>query len=300
MQSGRLVEFPSFGHELKHNVLKTLVDIRFYQIYAILRTGHFQVHPVRVHRLLVRFTNSCRIRFDFIPGLHINEGIGPILYIQIELALPVIDMKKDDLVFVEPQLLEGVQEFGTTLAVVHHITEDHNQGAAVDRWSNNMQCIGSGGTLLKLFFFVQYPVELLHEVSHVFGITLRPFIKENGITEKTQTDCIPLPTKQFYQRCRRMYGKICLVHFTGPQTGLIRVVHGTAYVQNDLAAQVSLFIKSLDVQFVRSRVELPINMSGALAGVIGPMLSKFNGEPVERALVHTYKKAFHHLFGFEL
>ena len=71
-----------------------------------------------------------------------------------------------------------------------------------------------------------------------------------------------------------------------------REVHGRRVVYDQMAAKVGLLLVLLDEQLVGAGVQFPVNVADGLAGVVGPVLGKFYGETVHRALVNARDEAF--------
>ena len=76
-------------------------------------------------------------------------------------------------------------------------------------------------------------------------------------------------------------------------------MHGAAGIDDQLATQICLLIETLGVQLLGPGKELPIDMPGALAGIVSPVLREFHGESVKRTFMKSYQKAFNHLSGLE-
>ena len=61
--------------------------------------------------------------------------------------------------------------------------------------------------------------------------------------------------------------------------------HARALVNDQLTAQVGLFLVTLDEEFLRAAIEFPVDMTDGLARVIKAMLGELNRKTVEGTLV---------------
>ena len=73
------------------------------------------------------------------------------------------------------------------------------------------------------------------------------------------------------------------------------IEHGGALVYQQLAAQIGLFLKLLDEEFVGAGIESPVQVACALACVVLPIVGEFSREPVERTPVTACDKTLDHL-----
>jgi hypothetical protein len=64
-----------------------------------------------------------------------------------------------------------------------------------------------------------------------------------------------------------------------------------------MASEIGLILISLGVEAVCSGKKLPVQMFGALSGVVDFVLGKFSGKPMERTFVNATDKTLNNLIG---
>jgi hypothetical protein len=92
-----------------------------------------------------------------------------------------------------------------------------------------------------------------------------------------------------------VYAKCQLVGMLYLTLSFKREEHGAAMVDDELAAEVGLLLELLDVKAVGAAVETPVDVAGALSGVVLAIVGEFSRKAVEGAPVATGDEAFHDL-----
>ena len=76
-------------------------------------------------------------------------------------------------------------------------------------------------------------------------------------------------------------------------------MHGTAVVDDDVTAQIRLFIIAFGEQLIGFRIDLPVDMPCGLPPIVDLVLGKLRGKAVEGATVPARDVTFDDLTGLE-
>ena len=127
-----------------------------------------------------------------------------------------------------------------------------------------------------------------HELAQVAGAIARGKIVTNGIIECQRADGIALLEQKIAERrCER----VRVITLGVAQRA---VAHRLTTIDEELAAQVRLVFKLLDVVAIAARVELPIDVTWIVTGRVLAIFCKLDGEAMIRTAMKAIPKALHH------
>ena len=71
--------------------------------------------------------------------------------------------------------------------------------------------------------------------------------------------------------------------------------HARTLVDDQLTAQISLFLVTFHKEFLRPAIQFPVDMTNRLSRVVESVFGKLHGEAMERTFVESRDEAFHNL-----
>ena len=110
-------------------------------------------------------------------------------------------------------------------------------------------------------------------------------MKRYRLVKQVEAHGIALATHQLHERGSGIDGEKEFVGMLEVDLLPHRKAHARALVNDQLTAQVGLFLVTLDEEFLRAAIEFPVDMTDGLARVIKAMLGELNRKTVEGTLV---------------
>ena len=118
--------------------------------------------------------------------------------------------------------------------------------------------------------------------------------------EEREAEGIALAVEEFDQHGGGIGAESELVGLVGVGVALEGEEHGTAAVDEELAAEVGFLFELLDIEAVGAAVEAVVDVACGLAGVVLAIVREFGREAVEGAPVAARDETFDHLAGVEV
>src|SRR5215207_5873553 len=108
----------------------------------------------------------------------------------------------------------------------------------------------------------------------------------NAIIESKQADCVALVIRKIGETGREHFCVVCLLHITGS------ITHGSAHIEDDQNARVRFALVQLHEQFIAASINIPVDATNFIAGLVLPILCKIDAEPKIGRLMQPGDESF--------
>lgn len=233
-------------------------------------------------------------------GLEVDEEVGARFEMEVDLVGEVVGVEKDDFVFVVPQVPQGVEEWLLLVGADEGVGEEDDEGAPVELFGEEVEGLGDFegwglevGGLDGLEKFVEFGEEVLSVGGAGAG-------GGGGVAQEGKTEGIALAMEELNENCGGIDAEGEFVGTVDVAVALEGVEHGGGGIDNELAAQVGLLFELFDIEAVGAPIEAVVDVTGAFAGVVLPIVGELDGEAVKRTFMSASDEAFDDLTGEEV
>ena len=248
------------------------------------------------HQLAVAFLDLHGIEFEHLARFQIDEAMRTVFEVEVQLLGAVIHVEEDHLVLIIFKVFQGLEQLVGIVEIVEHVGEDHHEAALVGHLGDLVKALDGGGrSFLVLVVAIDELLQFSVDQLVVHGRHLGRLMEGDLFVEEVQSDGIALAAHQLHERGSGIHAEKQLVGMFKVDLVAHGKAHAGALVDDQLAAEVGLFLVAFHEELLGAAVEFPVDMTNRLARVVEPVFGKLHGKPMERAFVEAGDEAFHDL-----
>lgn len=138
--------FAAFEEEGEQYLVEAMGDIYGKIVDAILDGALAEGGEEVVHLEAVVVGNLVGLQLDLSMSFEVDEEVGACLILEVDLVGEVEGVEEDDLVFVVPEMAEGIEERLLFVGANKGVGEEDNKGTFVELLCGEMERLGEVGT----------------------------------------------------------------------------------------------------------------------------------------------------------
>lgn len=301
---GVCLYFAAFEQEGKHHLMESLGCVDGDVVDAVLHGEVLQVGLLTFHFPTVGVSDFGGVELEGAPRFEVDETMGAVVECELQFALAVEGVEEDYFVAVVTQVAQGVNEVLMFVVGEEGVGEDNDEGAAVKLFGDEVEggsdvggveCWRVGG-LEGLEELVEETVE----VALVGGVGSAGGLEVDTVREKCESEGVALSMEDFNEDGGGVGGEGDFVGMVDVTVSFEGEEHGGGLVDEDLTAEVGLFLVLLDEEAVGAAIEAPVDVGGGFAGVVVAIVGEFDREAVQGAAMAACNETLDHLPGKEV
>lgn len=298
---GVCLYFAAFEQEGKHHLMESLGCVDGDVVDAVLHGEVLQVGLLTFHFPTVGVSDFGGVELEGAPRFEVDETMGAVVECELQFALAVEGVEEDYFVAVVTQVAQGVNEVLMFVVGEEGVGEDNDEGAAVKLFGDEVEG-GSdvGGVECWRVGGLEELVEETVEVALVGGVGSAGGLEVDTVREKCESEGVALSMEDFNEDGGGVGGEGDFVGMVDVTVSFEGEEHGGGLVDEDLTAEVGLFLVLLDEEAVGAAIEAPVDVCGGFAGVVVAIIGEFDGKAVQGAAMAACNETLDHLPGEEV
>ena len=301
---GVCLYFAAFEQEGKHHLMESLSCVDGDVVDAVLHGEVLQAGLLTFHFTTVGIGDFGGVELEGAPRFEVDETMGAVVECELQFALAVEGVEEDYFVAVVTQVAQGVNEVLMFVVGEEGVGEDNDEGAAVKLFGDEVEggsdvggveCWRVGG-LEGLEELVEETVE----VALVGGVGSAGGLEVDTVREKCESEGVALSMEDFNEDGGGVGGEGDFVGMVDVTVSFEGEEHGGGLVDEDLTAEVGLFLVVLDEEAGGAAIEAPVDVGGGFAGVVVAIVGEFDREAVQGAAMAACNETLDHLPGKEV
>lgn len=301
---GVCLYFAAFEQEGKHHLMESLGCVYGDVVDAVLHGEVLQVGLLTFHFPTVGVGNFGGVELEGAPRFEVDETMGAVVECELQFALAVEGVEEDYFVAVVTQVAQGVNEVLMFVVGEEGVGEDNDEGAAVKLFGDEVEGGSDVGGVESWrvggLEGLEELVEETVEVALVGGVGSAGGLEVDTVREKCESEGVALPMEDFDEDGGGVGGEGDFVGMVDVTVSFEGEEHGGGLVDEDLTAEVGLFLVLLDEEAVGAAIEAPVDVCGGFAGVVVAIVGEFDREAVQGAAMAARNETLDHLPGKEV
>lgn len=301
---GVCLYFAAFEQEGKHHLMESLGCVDGDVVDAVLHGEVLQVGLLTFHFPTVGVSDFGGVELEGAPRFEVDETMGAVVECELQFVLAVEGVEEDYFVAVVTQVAQGVNEVLMFVVGEEGVGEDNDEGAAVKLFGDEVEG-GSdvGGVESWRVGGLEGLEELVEEtvkVALVGGVGSAGGLEVDTVREKCESEGVALSMEDFDEDGGGVGGEGDFVGVVDVTMSFEGEEHGGGLVDEDLTAEVGLFLVLLYEEAVGAAIEAPVDVCGGFAGVVVAIVGEFDREAVQGAAMAACNETLDHLPGEEV